>query len=68
MRWNTRLILHQAADYQCGCPRVRGLTQGQALQNPASRVTSGASQSAVINSTFLKCFSCYFQWFLKPEA
>jgi hypothetical protein len=28
------LTLHQAANYQCDFLRVRGLTQGQALQNP----------------------------------
>ncbi|MDR1012039.1 MAG: hypothetical protein LBM04_13110 [Opitutaceae bacterium] len=34
------LTLCQAANYQCGLPCVRGLTQGQALRNPAIRVTS----------------------------
>jgi hypothetical protein len=34
------LTLCQAANYPCGLPLVRGLTQGQALQNPAIRVTS----------------------------
>jgi hypothetical protein len=32
--------LCQAANYLYGLPRKRGLTQGQALQNPAIRVTS----------------------------
>jgi hypothetical protein len=32
--------LCQAANYLCGFPRERSLTQGQALQNPASRATS----------------------------
>jgi hypothetical protein len=29
------LTLRQAANYQCGFPRGRGLTQGQALHNLA---------------------------------
>jgi hypothetical protein len=50
--------LRQAANYLCGFPRERGLTQGQVLQNPASRVTSviipSSIQAFASNSAFFE--------------